>query len=115
MLLLSRGSRYEYPLWFVPKGVEARDALTFRHPNWFGPVGEEARAVRTSAGLFETSIYGKFSVRGPGAREWLDRVMANRMPREDGRIVLTPMLNEAGRIIGDFSVTRLGPASENRW
>ena len=36
-------------------------------------------------------------------------MMANRMPDEDGRIVLTPMLNEAGRIIGDFSVTRLGP------
>ena len=35
--------------------------------------------------------------------------MANRMPDEDGRIVLTPMLNEAGRIIGDFSVARLGP------
>ena len=43
------------------------------------------------------------------AREWLDRFMANRMPDQDGRIVLIPMLNEAGRIIGDFSVTRLGP------
>ena len=45
----------------MKQGAEARDALTFRHPNWFGPVGEEARAARTSAGLFETSIYGKFS------------------------------------------------------
>ena len=43
------------------------------------------------------------------AREWLDRFMANRMPDQDGRIVLIPMLNEAGRIVGDFSVTRLGP------
>ena len=100
---------YEYPLWFAPEGAEARDELTFRRPNWFGPVGEEARAVRAALGLFETSIYGKFSVRGPRAGEWLDQVMANRMPREDGRIVLTPMLNEAGRLIGDFSVTRLGP------
>ena len=100
---------YEYPLWFAPEGAEARDALTFRRPNWFGPVGEEARAVRASVGLFETSIYGKYLVRGPRAGEWLDRVMANLMPREDGRIVLTPMLNDAGRIIGDFSVTRLGP------
>ena len=100
---------YEYPLWFAPEGAEARDELTFRRPNWFGPVGEEARAVRAALGLFETSIYGKFSVRGPRAGEWLDQVMANRMPRENGRIVLTPMLNEAGRLIGDFSVTRLGP------
>ena len=100
---------YEFPLWFAPPGTEARDELTFRRPNWFGPVGEEARAVRASLGLFETSIYGKFSVRGPAAGEWLDGLMANRMPAEDGRIVLTPMLNEAGRIIGEFSVTRLGP------
>ena len=100
---------YEYPLWYAPDGTKAEDELTFRRPNWFGPVGEEARAVRAALGLFETSTFGKFSVRGPGARAWLDRVMANRMPREDGRIVLTPMLNEAGRIIGDFSVARLGP------
>ena len=100
---------YEFPLWFAPPGEEARDELTFRRPNWFGPVGDEARAVRASLGLFETSIYGKFTVRGPGAGEWLDRMMANRMPSRVGRIVLTPMLNEAGRIIGDFSVTRLGP------
>ena len=100
---------YEYPLWYAPPGEPAKDELTFRRPNWFGPVGEEARAVRASVGLFETSIYGKFSVRGPEAGAWLDRVMANRMPTEDGRIALTPMLNEAGRIIGDFSVTRLGP------
>ena len=100
---------YEYPLWFAREGDKAQDELTFRRPNWFGRVGEEARAVRSSLGLFETSIYGKYSVRGPGAGEWLDRIMANRMPVEDGRIVLTPMLNEAGRIIGDFSVTRLGP------
>ena len=100
---------YEYPLWFAREGDKAEDELTFRRPNWFGAVGEEARAVRSSLGLFETSIYGKYSVRGPGAGEWLDRIMANRMPVEDGRIVLTPMLNESGRIVGDFSVTRLGP------
>ena len=88
---------YEYPLWYAPEGTKAEDELTFRRPNWFGPVGEEAPAVRAALGLFETSIYGKFSVRGPGAGEWLDRMMANRMPVNDGRIVLTPMLNEAGR------------------
>ena len=80
---------YEYPLWFARGGEEPRDEprdeLTFRRPNWFAPVGKEARAVRASLGLFETSIYGKFSVRGPGASEWLDRMMANRMPDEDGR------------------------------
>jgi dimethylglycine dehydrogenase len=33
-------------------------------------------------------------------------MLANRMPRQ-GRIVLTPMLNHAGKLIGDFTVARL--------
>ena len=34
-------------------------------------------------------------------------MMANRMPRE-GRMVLTPMLNPNGRLIGDFTIAKLG-------
>ncbi len=45
---------------------------------------------------------------GPEAEAWLSHVMANRMPRE-GRINLTPMLSRGGKLIGDFTVARLGP------
>ncbi|HUA89785.1 MAG TPA: aminomethyltransferase family protein, partial [Steroidobacteraceae bacterium] len=38
-----------------------------------------------------------------GARAWLDRVFACRIPRP-GRLGLAPMLNDAGRIIGDLSI-----------
>src|SRR5438270_11041372 len=31
--------------------------------------------------------------------------MTNRMPRE-GRLVLTPMLNEGGKLIGDFTIAK---------
>ncbi len=57
-------------------------------------------------GLIEISNYGKFDVTGPRAAAFLSRVMANRLPAQ-GRMVLSPMLNESGKLIGDFTVARL--------
>jgi dimethylglycine dehydrogenase len=57
-------------------------------------------------GLLEISNYGKFEVQGPGAAEWLSKVMANKVPAV-GRIVLSPMLNERGKLIGDFTMCRI--------
>jgi dimethylglycine dehydrogenase len=59
--------------------------------------------------LLEISNYGKFEVTGPGAVEWLSQVMANRLP-DVGRMGLTPMLNERGKLIGDFTICR--PSAE---
>jgi dimethylglycine dehydrogenase len=62
--------------------------------------------VRDGVGLSEISNYGKFEVRGPLAAEWLSRMMANKVPAA-GRIALTPMLNERGKLIGDFTMCRV--------
>jgi dimethylglycine dehydrogenase len=96
---------FEHPLWFAPSAAEAHDVVSFRRSNAFGSIGEECRAVEQGVGLLETSNYGKFEVRGPGAAAWLGRLMANRVPAV-GRIVLTPMLNDRGKLIGDFTVCR---------
>ena len=98
----------EYPLWYATGGAEPRDGLTFRRPNWFDTVGEECRALRSGVGLLEISTYGKYRVTGPKAEAWLDGVLANTVPVEPGRVVLSPMLNPRGKLIGDFTVTRLG-------
>ena len=57
---------YEYPLWFAPAGEEGAGRADVPAPELVRPGGGGARAVRAALGLFETSIYGKFSVRGPG-------------------------------------------------
>ena len=98
----------EQPLWFAPPGTEAVEQVTFRRSNAHGPVGEECRTVRTAVGLIETSGYAKYEVSGAGAEAFLGRVLANRMP-DAGRIALTPMLNDNGKLIGDFTVARLSP------
>jgi dimethylglycine dehydrogenase len=62
--------------------------------------------VRAGVGLLEISNYGKFQVSGPAAADWLSSIMANHLPAV-GRITLSPMLNERGRLIGDFTLCRL--------
>jgi dimethylglycine dehydrogenase len=97
----------EHALWFAPPGSEPVEHITFGRSNAFPVVAEECRAVREAVGLLETSNFAKYEVKGPGAEAWLGRVMAGRLPAP-GRITLSPMLNEAGRLIGDFTLARTG-------
>ncbi len=97
----------EHALWFAPPGTEPREDVTYRRSNAHGPVGEECRAVRSAVGLLETSSFAKYEVTGAGAGAWLERVLANRLPRE-GRLTLSPMLNHEGKLIGDFTVANPG-------
>ncbi len=94
----------ETPLWFAPEGVE--DKFSWRRSTDFAAVGREAKAVRDSVGLMETSGFAKYMVSGEGSRAWLDRMLACKLP-EVGRMALAPMLNEAGKLIGDFTVANL--------
>ena len=96
----------ENALWFAPHGVARSETPTYRRSEAFAHVRAECHAVRTAVGLYETSNYGKYEVTGRGARAWLDRVFACRIPRT-GRIALAPMLNPAGRIVGDLSIAAL--------
>jgi len=97
----------EIPLWFAPKGTEAREDVTYRRSNAHEPVGVECRAVRVAVGLSEISSFAKYEVTGSGAGAWIERMLANRLPRE-GRLTLSPMLNDEGRLIGDFTVANAG-------
>lgn len=97
----------ESPLWFQRAGAEPVETVTFRRSNAFDLVGEECRAVRDGVGLTEISNFSKFRVTGPGAAAWLQGLFTNTLPRV-GKIALTAMLNDHGRVIGEFSVARDG-------
>ena len=96
----------ENALWFAPAGVAPVETPTYRRSEAFPIVRAECQAVRRTVGLYETTNYGKYEVSGRGARTWLDRVFACRIPRS-GRLGLAPMLNPAGRIVGDLSIACL--------
>ena len=61
--------------------------------------------------MTEISNYAKYRVTGPGAEAWLSSLLTARMPAP-GRITLTAMLNDAGRIVGEFTVARATAADE---
>ncbi len=97
----------ETPLWFAPAGTEAKDDLSFHRSNDFEHVGREVCAVRERVGITEIANFAKYEITGEGAEGWLSHLMTNTMPRP-GRIVLTPMLNEKGKLIGDFTIANAG-------
>ncbi|MEO6123928.1 MAG: FAD-dependent oxidoreductase [Ilumatobacteraceae bacterium] len=101
------GFGLEHPLWFQKPGLDPVEDVTFYRSNAFDIVGEESRAVRERVGFSEASNFAKYKVSGSGAGEWLLSLTTNKLPKI-GRTLLTAMLNPQGRIIGEFSVSRIG-------
>ena len=98
---------YEHPLWYAPEGVAAVETYGFDRQNWFEPVAAECRALREAVGIIDISNFAKYRVRGAGAHDYLERLVANHVPGENGRSCLTPMISLRGGIAGDFTITRL--------
>ena len=101
-------SGWERPLWFARNGEEPRDRYSFRRGGWHETVGQECRSVREGVGVLDQTSFAKFEVSGPGAAAFLDRLCANTLPAEAGRIALTQMCTPAGGVECDVTVTRLG-------
>ena len=102
------GQQYglEVPNYFALPGEPLYETPTFRRSNAWEATDQEVKAVRTGVGINELQNFGKYVVKGPGARAWLDRIMAGTIP-QPGRLALNPMLAPSGRIIGDFAVSCL--------
>ena len=92
--------------YFAENDEIRHETPSFRRSNAWEATAREVTAVRKSVGINELHNFGKYRVRGAGARNWLDRIFAGRIP-EPGKVSLTPMLSPKGRIIGDFTVSRL--------
>jgi len=96
----------EHVNYFAPHGDDPWEIPSFRRSNAFATVAEEVLAVRQGVGLNEVHNFGKYEVSGDGALEYLDTIMAGKIPAP-GRLSLNPMLSPKGRIIGDFTVAQL--------
>lgn len=125
---------WERPGWFAPKGyslsekdLNRPDVLlnhnhaaptddgrivekwAFRRSNAFRFVGEECRNVMDNVALQDMSAFAKMEVSGPGAREWLDSILANRIPKKMGRIALCHLLTKLGGVRAEFTVYEWAP------
>lgn len=111
-LLTSKGAvwttfnGYEFPRWFAPSPELAIPEHSFRRTDHMQFVEAEVAAVRNAAGLLEMSPMTKFYVRGAGAAGWLDRILANSLPKI-GRMSLSVACNALGHIDAEYTVVRL--------
>lgn len=98
---------FERANWFANKGQEAEYRYDWKGQNWFDNQRAEHMAVRENVGLFDMTSFGKIRVEGPDACAFLQRLCANDIDVDLGKIVYTQMLNERGGIESDLTVTRL--------
>lgn len=98
---------WERANWFANEGQEREYRYSWKRQNWFENQRDEHMAVRNGVGLFDMTSFGKIRVEGRDALSFLQRLCANEMNVEPGRIVYTQMLNARGGIESDLTVTRL--------
>ncbi|MBI1219542.1 MAG: FAD-dependent oxidoreductase [Rhodobacteraceae bacterium] len=98
---------WERANWFAAPGQAREYCYDWGRQNWFQNQKAEHMAVRTGVGLFDMTSFGKIRVEGPDACDFLQRLCANEMDVDVGRIVYTQMLNARGGIESDLTVTRL--------
>ena len=96
----------ENALWFAKNEEDAHEEPTFKRSRSHDYVAEEVKAVRTAVGATEIANFAKHEFTGPGARKFLDYILAGKIPKP-GRIILTPMLTHKGKLYGDLTVACL--------
>ncbi len=96
----------EHALWFADGPEDAHEDPSFRRSRAHEYVAREVKAVREAVGAIEIANFAKHGFGGPGARAFLDRIMAGRLPKP-GRIALSPMLTPRGKLYGDLTVACL--------
>ncbi|MGC3937069.1 GcvT family protein [Roseobacter sp. EG26] len=100
------GQQYglEVANYFAQADEPRYETPSFRRSDAFAATAREVKAVRSGIGINEVQNFGKYRVTGPKSRDWLNRIMAGRVP-SPGRLSLTPMLSHKGKLIGDFTIS----------
>ncbi|MDA8937353.1 FAD-dependent oxidoreductase [Candidatus Pelagibacter sp.] len=102
---------WERPNFFATDGMEQKDDWSFRRSKWFEAIKKECKNVKENVGLLDMTAFAKCRVKGPGAEEFLDYLVANKLPKKIGRIGLCHALNTKGGVHSEFTIMREAPDS----
>src|SRR5436190_14560840 len=81
----------------------------WQRPHSYGPAPAEAQNVHETVGLIDVSTLGKLLVAGPDAAAFLERLYPNRYgDLRPGRVRYGVLSTDAGRIMDDGTIARLG-------
>ena len=97
---------WERANWFAPEGTKQEDHWSFRRSNWFEHIGNECKNVTENVGLLDMTAFAKCRISGPGAEEFLDNLVANKLPKKIGRTNLCHALNSKGGVHSEFTIMR---------
>ena len=97
---------WERANFFAEDGEKQEDDWSFRRSKWFKNVERECKNVRENVGLLDMTAFGKCRIKGPGAEEFLDKLVANKLPKKIGRINLCHALNTKGGVHSEFTIMR---------
>lgn len=91
-------------------GARLVDFAGWEMPVQYRSILEEHKAVRRAAGLFDVSHMGEVDVRGPQALDFLEHLVTNEVARlTPGRVLYSPMCNEAGGTVDDLLIYMRAP------
>ncbi len=112
--LQAKGARFgarggwERAVVFDRTGDMAPDKPSFRREHvWFDAVAQEVQAVRERVAVLDLPGFTNFELQGPGAARRLDRLTCSKLPAI-GRVSLAYALTPTGKLLSEFTVTRLG-------
>jgi glycine cleavage system aminomethyltransferase T/glycine/D-amino acid oxidase-like deaminating enzyme len=101
-------SGWESPDWYGEPGTTPQAGpLSWGRQEWFSRWEAEHRAAREGVIVMDMSFMGRFLVQGRDAGACLNRISANDVDGEPGRITYTQWLNEQGRLEADLTVIKL--------
>ncbi len=98
---------WECPNYFTSDEADNYETPSWRRSNAFKHVAEECQHVMKHVGLLDLTRFAKTKISGPGAEDWLNRLTCQRVPTQDGRIALAPVLDKNGAFKTDMTITRI--------
>ncbi len=101
---------WERPQWFASNEKLPKEDWPSRSgwnaKYWSPIIGQEHKACREKVALFDLSAFTKLEVKGKDALSCLQKLSTNNLDQDLGKVVYTSMLNAAGGIMCDLTITR---------
>jgi dimethylglycine dehydrogenase len=98
---------WECPNYFTENAEANRENPGWKRNNTFDIVDAECKHVMEKVGLLDLSRFAKTRITGPGAEAWLNRMTCQKVPIKEGRIALSPMLDNNGNFKSDMTITKI--------
>tara|TARA_B100001123_G_scaffold245277_1_gene274212 strand:+ start:2539 stop:4959 length:2421 start_codon:yes stop_codon:yes gene_type:complete len=95
---------WEKPKWFSKN--HEKENYSYKRNNSFNYVSKECENVQNNVGILDLSTFSKYEISGNNSEQFLERLCANKIPKKDGSIILTHMLNEKARIQSELTISR---------